>query len=474
MSRNVLSNEKKSKNKANIFHTEETDLNLSKKDSDLSARKSSKRHASQGVQLLVDREKRFAPEINCKLLPMSGSEIKRSNPGMTHIIPHINQSTVKNNTLNSLMNTSINNISISSMNIPGTISSHLNYIMPSNNINQIQRQTPIYTKKDDKILNKINFEKLLIDKIRLEGLEVKSLSEITNFMNIGLENYMKNVIEKLISISRIRNVNLNLYSKQSEKNPVFKIHTFNNNLSGDIRDPNISYPFYKDFSILFTKNMKNTISMMEQYEELTFKKMRQEKVSMYKSKLEEITQLKEKEREIAMDSLKDSSVVAKPKLRVRKRDNMLKSVKNTLAKSQKRDEMAKHKKETQNTLETFLDGRIRPSTLGPTTLSHSVSGQRFEAEMISNFAESHNMETYTKFSEVSKSELPIDASGNDINLSIFKYSQPSQNAKLNISSNVRRRITIKDLIHFLEGERKTPLQNLILHKAILKLNQYSH
>lgn len=76
--------------------------------------------------------------------------------------------------------------------------------------------------KDEKILLKSNFEKVLNEKLNKYGLTLKqnNYNDIINTLNNGLDIYLKDLLEKLIIISRARNVNLNLYSKQSEKNPV--------------------------------------------------------------------------------------------------------------------------------------------------------------------------------------------------------------------------------------------------------------
>lgn len=470
--------ETRSKSRQNIFQTEETDTNLS--------RKRSERQASQGVKVLVNREKGIsssAMDVDSSSGKEEASPRRVGDKNKEKEEKLANQSTSSN-----VQSQSFNPISTLQ-----PLSSNNPNLYPVSNTSQITIAPMVNprSKRDDKVLNRQVFEKLIQDKIHKEGLDVRNMNEIVNFMNIGLENYMKNVVEKLISISRIRNVNLNLYSKQSEKNPVFKIHTFNldrqvasggvnnQNMQSNVATSNtqteIVQNSYKDFSILFTKNMKNTMGMLEQYEELNLKKMRQEKVSLYKSKLEEITQQKEKEKESGT-AKKETEGRTPGKTRLGRGNKMLKSVRNTLAKSQKRDELAKHKKETQNTLETFLDGRPR-ATAGNTTLSQ----HRFDTEMASNIGESyHNLETYTKLSEISKSEAPgtigltSDGSSNEINLTCFKYYTPNRNTKINLPSNIRRRITLKDLIHFLEGERKTPLQNLLLHRAIIRLNHYSH
>jgi hypothetical protein len=101
-----------------------------------------------------------------------------------------------------------------------------------------------------------------------------------------------------------------------------------------------------------------------------------------------------------------------------------------------------------------------------------------DSEMASNVAESHNYDTYTnKYSELSKSEaqgtvsfIP-DSAGNEINLTLFRNSIPSQNPKIAHPNNIRRRITLKDFIFFLENERNVPINNILLHKAMIKMGQ---
>ncbi len=415
----------------------------------LSIRKRSERQASQGVKVLVNREKGINSDMSISV--ESESSIAQTQE-VRRVLP---------------INPSPHMPAYPTSSIPK------NYGNYPSGYSHPQMSHPQRGSKEHIILNIKNFEKLVEEKMKKEHLGIQNPSEFLGYMNLGLEAYLKSVLEKLISIGRIRNVNLNLYSKQSEKNPTFKIHTMNldrpSNTSNEIVQNS-----YKDFSIVFTRNMKLQMNMLEQYEELNLKKLRQDRVTLYKTKLEEISNLKEKEKEEKASEKAQTVTTAstKPKQRVRKRDSMLKNVRNTLAKSQKRDEMARHKKETQNTLETFLDNKPKP------VYPSNLSGQRmFDSEMVSNIAESHNYETFTKMSEISKSEMQgtIAAEGShDINLTIFKHHTPSQNVKLPPTTSMRRRITLKDLIQFLEGERRTPLQNLILHKAIVKLNQYSH
>jgi hypothetical protein len=338
--------------------------------------------------------------------------------------------------------------------------------------------------RDDKIINRQNFEKMLLEKLNKEQLQMKNTSypEIFSFLNNGLETYLKNVLEKLIIVARARNVNLNLYSKLSEKNPMFKIHTYNwDKQVNSAGQASIEFTPYKDFSIVFTKNMKNILGNLESYEELNQCKSKYEKISAYKNKIDEIQAAKDKEKDskggnnlTGTKTETTTTVEKKPSVpgtrgRKKNKDQALKNLKQSVQETQRKNEMAKQKKDAQGTLEAFLDNKAAPLRMSRENQSLS----RFDNEMASNKNESQqNFETYTKLSEVSKSENPINIDTNDLNLNIFKQYIPSQNAKLK-TGMLPRRIILKDLIFYLENERKTPIQNLILHKAILKLNQTS-
>ena len=99
---------------------------------------------------------------------------------------------------------------------------------------------------------------------------------------------------------------------------------------------------------------------------------------------------------------------------------------------------------------------------------------RIDSEMASNLNESqqnnnlHNIETHTKLSDnISKSEN-LACENNELFLTVYKSHIPNENLKTN--PDVKRRIILKDLIFYLEGNQRTPIHNFILHKAVLKLN----
>ena len=514
---------------------------ISEVESSISLRKRAERQASQGVKALVEREKgnssermsvespivlsslpgvNHAPEVS-HVYPVVSSNYKQEQVQRGYIASSVGQhiaysasnssnmppmQTNPNNPVylatpysaqaNAQMNANYGNkiqsnnhmmvspsnpyvfsTSHTGQNIPQYIMNNPHAQNMSSNLNisaSSSRQIFSRPQREDreKVLNRVNLEKILMEKVKREGLEIKSVSEIMNIINSGLEIYLKNMIEKLISISRARNVNLNLFSKTSERNPMFKIHSFNLERTLNQNNQIELTPLpYKDFSIVFTKNTKHSINMLEEYEELSLKKTRQEKMMLYKNKLEEITTQKEKDKlGVEKPEKLPPSLIVRPRGR-KKESSMLKSVRNTLAKSQKKIEMDKQKKDTQNTLETFLDNKPK--------FRETSSQLRFDTDIASNIAESHNLETYTKFSEISKSEAPgtvninAESGSNEVNLCIFKNPIPSQNMKIPNSISVRRRITLKDLIFYLERERNIPFYNLVLYRAMIKLGQFS-
>ena len=119
---------------------------------------------------------------------------------------------------------------------------------------------------------------------------------------------------------------------------------------------------YKDFSIIFSKNMKSILNNLETFEELNACKMKHDKISTFRTKIEEINQAKEREKEKQLTNKQSTSNISNPplKTRTRKRDtSLIKSYKNIFAKTQMKDEMDKQKKDIKHTLEAVLDNKVR-------------------------------------------------------------------------------------------------------------------
>jgi len=104
-----------------------------------------------------------------------------------------------------------------------------------------------------------------------------------------------------------------------------------------------------------------------------------------------------------------------------------------------------------------------------------MSGNIRDSEIASGVAGSQLnviQEAHTKLSGdgMSKSDnLPAMQESTELFLTTYKSNIPSENLKTN--PDVKRRITLKDLIMLLEGNVRTSVQGMILHKAVMKLNQ---
>jgi hypothetical protein len=277
-----------------------------------------------------------------------------NNPNIQSQNNIINSNTISNNTSNLNTNYTPNNMNINT----NTNNNILNNNTNLNNKNTNQQNPYSKSTREERLLIKSNFEKLINEKLKKNGLVIKSnnYGDIVNSLNNGLDIYLKNLLEKLIIISRARNVNLNLYSKQSEKNPTFKIKTFNSEKPLINPLQNLEYQPYKEFSIIFSKNMKSTLNNLEQFEELNACKLKYEKISSFRNKIEEINLAKEKEKEKINSNKNISAPIIPAKTRTRKRDtNLIKNYKNIFAKTQKKDEMDRQKKDIKHTLEAVLD-----------------------------------------------------------------------------------------------------------------------
>jgi len=163
---------------------------------------------------------------NQSMLP---SENKRFNIFSSQSSNNVSNSSSNVNFNSSLLfaNNNNNNLNQTSNIVPRNLSMNMPFNPNFGNVNNPNSSNISYAVsagkvKDEKILNKANFEKLLNEKLNKYGLTLKqnNYTDIMSTLNNGLDIYLKNLLEKLIIISRARNVNLNLYSKLSEKNPV--------------------------------------------------------------------------------------------------------------------------------------------------------------------------------------------------------------------------------------------------------------
>ena len=334
-----------------------------------------------------------------------------------------------------------------------------------NNLNNNQQEKKsIYIWQ---ILNSIpNNENIIINKLNIErkfnnrNMKFELTNDTYNLINHYLIIYLKKSIEKLININRIRNVNFNLFSKNSI--PSYKIQTYNWDKNQE--NQNITFSQAKNFNIIFTNNIKKKFEMIEEYQELNNKKIKLEGFSIYKQKLEESA--KEKGGEPTIKIIPGPiPIKLGPGRRTRKRVSaIIKTMRNNFVKSQKKEDLNKQKSFTMNTLDTIL---YNNRSFSNSNLNKSESFQR----------DNTHFDTFSKVSESIHSNFQNENFGNnEISINVFKSNDIKKNAKLIGTS--RKKINLKDFIFFLENELNVPLKMLLLQKAMVKLaeigNKNSH
>lgn len=333
-------------------------------------------------------------------------------------------------------------------------------------VNKILSNIPF---REEQILNKYNIERLVADKFKKYGTKIELDADVVKFLNHEMNKYIKTILEKLISVTRTRNVNFNLFSRNTVTGnsiPSYKINTYN----WEFQNNNKGYFVpYKQFQILFTQNIKNDFHVIEEYHSLNSKKIELEKIMFYKNKVEEIEKEKGREANIKFTS-GPNPIKLGPGRRTRKKDSaIIKTMRNNFVKSQKKEDFDRQKSFTMNTLDTFLDNSTK---VGNKSLGGTMSNMRFDAEISSNKNESH-FETYTKLSEISKSEYNhnfiINDNNNEVSVNVFKSNDVIKAGKLLGAS--KRKISLKDFIFFLENEMKLPMKMLMLQKAMIKISQ---
>lgn len=351
--------------------------------------------------------------------------------------------------------------------------SPLSFINPaySTKVNKLLSAIP---SKEEFILNKQNIGKIINEKSKRARIAFDMNDDMARYLNHSLNNYMKTLIEKLISINRTRNVNFNLFSRNTVTGvsiPSYKINTYNLESSGF--GSKVSFVPSNQFQILFTRNIKNDFNTIEEYHELNSKRINLEKVVLYKNKLEEIAKEKGNDAGIKITS-GPNPIKLGPGRRTRKKDSaIIKTMRNNFVKSQKKEDYDRQKSFTMNTLDTFLDNSTRYG--GTKSLGGTVSNMRFDAESSKN--DTH-LETFTKISEASKSEynhnnfVVNDNTNNEVSINVFKSNNIEKSGKIYGTS--RRKISLKDFIFFLENEMNVPLKMLLLQKAEIRISKLNH
>ena len=320
------------------------------------------------------------------------------------------------------------------------------------------------------IFNKDNFLKLLshkIDQYKIQipiNYQTNNDNPIISLLNHSLLTFLIKTISNLIQISRTRNINFNLLSRNSQI-PFYTIHTYNwkklpsNNNNSNNNNNNTSFTFFpnKSFNLLFTENIRSKIDLIQEYEELNSKKIKLERLNIYKNKIEEMAKEKGAEPNIKITTGPNPIRLAPGRRTRRKESQIIKTMRNNISKTQKKEDLDRQKNYTIDTLETVLNGTKSTKV---SEASKSVVG----------------FDNMSKISD-NKSEMNATVHGGDIggvnnelSLNVFKYNEIGKDEKLYNAS--KRKINLKDFVFMLEHDDGViPLKMLLLQKAMLRISQ---
>ena len=276
----------------------------------------------------------------------------------------------------------------------------------------------------------------------------------------NLYNYLRIYLLRLIKISRIRNVNFQLYSNNQNGQILYKFRTYNSQISEDRKS--INYTKSGNFDILFTSNYKKDMDLIDEYVELNNKKLKFEKLSSCKEKDEENDKVKGLETSIKITEGPFPTIKLLPGRRTKKKDNsFIKEVRKKIVQTQKKEDLIKQNSNTKNTLEAFMNetnfgnrnkGKIN-SLLDDNKLNNKMD---ISSRMSDNLS---NMYSYTNntFNQIK----------NEIDMNVYKYLDPTKNE--NIPRPQKRRIHIKDFIFMIENSNEyIPSRMFLLNKASLE------
>ena len=214
------------------------------------------------------------------------------------------------------------------------------------------------------IFNKDNFLKLISHKIELHKIQIpinyqtNNDNPIISLLNHSLLTFLIKTISTLIQISRTRNINFNLLSRNNQI-PFYTIHTYNWKKlpSNNNSNHNASFNFFpnKSFNLLFTENIRSKIELIQEYEELNSKKIKLERLNIYKNKIEEMAKEKGAEPNIKITTGPNPIRLAPGRRTRRKESQIIKTMRNNISKTQKKEDLDRQKNYTIDTLETVLN-----------------------------------------------------------------------------------------------------------------------
>ena len=332
--------------------------------------------------------------------------------------------------------------------------------------NRIMPQTRTIQLKIPLIFNGQRLCKLMEEKYKKCGFNLKEINheKIMNFLSENLSKYLRVYLLRLISISRIRNVNFHLYSNNPTGQIHYKFHTYNSNISEDKK--NISFIKGKDFDILFTSNLKQNMDLIEEYVELSNKKLKFEKLSSCKEKDEENDKTKGIESSIKITEGPNPTIKLLPGRRTKKKNNLfIKEVRKKLVQTQKKEDLIKQNSNTKDTLDAFLndsENLIKNKNKGKSINSLlDVSKTQSKFDMSSRMSDNmSNMFSCTNTNYIN------NVAKNEIDMNVFKYFDSTKNDLIPLGQ--KRRINLRDFIFMLENSNEyIPRKVFILNKASL-------
>ena len=304
------------------------------------------------------------------------------------------------------------------------------------------------------------------EKYKKYKLDMKNIEHetIIRFISENLTKYIRTYLLRLISISRIRNINFNLYSNNPNGQIHYKFHTFNYQLSEDKKS--LSYTKGKDLDILFTSNLKKNMDLIEEYVELNNKKLKFEKLSSCKEKDEENDKAKGIESSIKITEGPNPTIKLLPGRRTKKKNNLfIKEVRKKLVQTQKKEDSIKQNANTKDTLDAFLndnDVSTKNKSKGK-GIDSLLDESRMSNKMELSSRMSDNMSNI--FSSYTNNNL--NNPKNEIDMAVFNNFDQTKN-DINARGQ-KRRINLKDFIFLLENSNEfIPKKIFILNKASIE------
>ena len=393
--------------------------------------------------------------------------------------PNVNENYIKNMKLNMSNNTnSIYNNNNAYNLTPNNINNkNFNFMLPENKINPDIRKMNMPYPVNPNMSQAFNTKKMYPDcfnYIRLKPLlernlikyhlkiDQEELEKILFLLRDKLKDYLRIYMTRLISISRIRNANFNLYSNNPNGQTHYKFKTYNW-VSED--EAKAKFSPSKIFDILFTSNFKKKFDLIEEFVELNNKKTKFEKLSSCKEKYEESSKTKGIESSIKITDGPNPTIKLLPGRRTKKKNNtFFKEMRKKIVQTKKKEDLVKQKTFTKDTLDTFLNdsSNVFNAQNSFTSLPNLLDGgltSKMDLSSRMSDTVSHNNYSYTN-------NYINNSAQNEISMNVFTYFDPTKDGK--IYGRQKKRIGLKDFIFLLENSTEfIPNKIMLLNEAAL-------